>query len=199
MNTRQFPSYSFSPPGEKVAEGRMRGEPEQHTPDGALLLRDPAGNIYRIPAAELERRRLAAPKQPEAVLHEHPTGKYDFQGSAEVDCATLIPICHAACCRLRLGLSAEDVAEGIVRWDPDAPYLNLQRPDGVCVHLNSETLGCSVYSHRPIPCRGYDCRTDPRIWLDFDNRVVNPRIHQPGPLNDSDTLPVLAVRVRIES
>jgi hypothetical protein len=33
---------------------------------------------------------------------------------------------------------------------------------------------CSVREHRPIPCRAYDCRNDPRIWSDFANYVINP-------------------------
>ncbi len=29
-----------------------------------------------------------------------------------------------------------------------------------------------------VPCRGYDCRNDKRIWLDFENKIVNPNIHR---------------------
>ena len=31
-----------------------------------------------------------------------------------------------------------------------------KREDGACVHLGPE--GCTVYEHRPIACRSYDCR-----------------------------------------
>jgi Fe-S-cluster containining protein len=31
-----------------------------------------------------------------------------------------------------------------------------KREDGACVHLGE--TGCTVYAHRPIPCRAYDCR-----------------------------------------
>ena len=46
--------------------------------------------------------------------------------------------------------------------------------------MDRATHRCGVYEQRPIPCRGYDCREDGRIWLDFERRVVNPAIHDPG-------------------
>jgi hypothetical protein len=27
-----------------------------------------------------------------------------------------------------------------------------------------------------VPCRGFDCRNDKRIWLDFENKVINPEL-----------------------
>jgi hypothetical protein len=38
---------------------------------------------------------------------------------------------------------------------------------------------CTVYDARPIPCRGFDCREDRRIWLDFEGRVPNPAVSDP--------------------
>jgi hypothetical protein len=35
-----------------------------------------------------------------------------------------------------------------------------------------------VWQQRPIPCRGYDCRKDERIWLDFEKRIINPDFDQ---------------------
>ena len=35
---------------------------------------------------------------------------------------------------------------------------------------------CGVYQNRPLICRTYSCRNDKRIWLDFENYVVNPDI-----------------------
>jgi Fe-S-cluster containining protein len=54
--------------------------------------------------------------------------------------------------------------------------MNLRDTDGYCTHLDRCTGGCRVYEQRPIPCRGYDCRKDKRIWLDFEKGVINPRI-----------------------
>lgn len=101
--------------------------------------------------------------------------KYAMQGAtAEIDCADRLSLCHAACCRLRFALSEEDVTGGTIQWTLSEPYLNRQGEDGYCVHNDPDTRGCGVYADRPAVCRGYDCREDPRIWLDFDNRVVNP-------------------------
>jgi hypothetical protein len=35
---------------------------------------------------------------------------------------------------------------------------------------------CTVHEQRPLFCRMYDCRKDPRIWLDFDRQVPNPSL-----------------------
>lgn len=105
--------------------------------------------------------------------------KYDFHKGAEVDCKNLISRCKAACCKLPLALSKEDVQEGIVRWELGQPYMIAHGADGYCVHMDRQTHGCTVYENRPIPCRGYDCRQDKRIWLDFENKVINPKINDP--------------------
>jgi hypothetical protein len=113
------------------------------------------------------------------AMQEFGTSKYDFQNGAEINCKKRVHLCQAACCRLPLALSREDVQEGLVRWDLGQPYILARGRDGYCVHLDRETYRCAVYAQRPIPCRGYDCRQDQRIWLDFENKVVNPRIREP--------------------
>lgn len=114
------------------------------------------------------------------AMQEFKVSKYEFAGGAVIDCEKRIHLCKAACCRLPLALSKEDVQEGIVRWDLGQPYLIARGKDGYCTHLERGTCRCTVYAHRPIPCRGYDCRYDQRIWLDFENRLANPRIADPG-------------------
>ena len=32
------------------------------------------------------------------------------------------------------------------------------RADGSCIHLSQQGKGCTVYEHRPLACRVYDCR-----------------------------------------
>jgi hypothetical protein len=32
-----------------------------------------------------------------------------------------------------------------------------------------------VYAQRPGACRAYDCRHDPRVWIDFEARIPAPR------------------------
>lgn len=113
------------------------------------------------------------------AMQEFVVSKYQFQQGAEVDCENRIHLCRAACCKLPLALSREDVREGVVQWELGQPYMIAHAADGCCVHMDRETHGCAVYEQRPIPCRGYDCRQDERIWLDFENRIVNPRIDEP--------------------
>jgi len=136
----------------------------------------------------LESRRQGASDRLQREYHERGMGvavqefegsKYRFEGTPEIDCDNRIPLCGAACCKLPFALSREDITEGVVSWDLGRPYMIAHGPDHACVHLDRETRRCGVYAQRPIPCRGYDCRKDTRIWLDFDNRVVNPRINDP--------------------
>jgi hypothetical protein len=113
------------------------------------------------------------------AMQEFGVSKYEFQGGAEIDCESRLHLCQAACCRLPFALSKQDVQEGIMKWDLGQPYLNARDEQGYCAHLERSTCRCTVYHHRPIPCRGYDCRKDRRIWLDFEKRVVNPCVADP--------------------
>src|SRR5689334_10088174 len=71
------------------------------------------------------------------------------------NCAELLPICEARCCTFHFWLSTQDLDEGVIRWDYGRPYFIKQRvEDGYCVHNHPESRGCTVYSHRPRPCRG---------------------------------------------
>lgn len=89
------------------------------------------------------------------------------------DCRSILPICKGRCCTLHFALSTQDLDEGVIRWDYGKPYMIKQRlEDGRCVHNHPEEHYCTVYEHRPRPCRQYDCRTDQRIWKDFDKREL---------------------------
>jgi len=138
--------------------------------------------------AELDERKKVAAAQLVEKFSERGMGvayqkpeqdKYSFEGGAKIDCENRMHLCQAACCKLPFALSKQDVEEGIVRWDFSAPYLIAHGPDGYCQHLDREKKCCSVYAQRPVPCRGYDCSQDKRIWLDFENRIINPRISDP--------------------
>ncbi|MGH9765830.1 MAG: YkgJ family cysteine cluster protein [Blastocatellia bacterium] len=109
------------------------------------------------------------------AMQEFGVSKYEFKGGAEIDCESRLHLCKAACCRLPFALSKEDVQEGIVKWDLGQPYLNARDGDGYCAQMERGSCRCTIYHHRPIPCRGYDCRKDERIWLDFERRLINPR------------------------
>ncbi len=108
------------------------------------------------------------------AMQEDEQDKYTFTATAEIDCENRVHLCKAACCRMNFALSQQDVEEGIVKWDLGRPYLIAQNSDGYCRHLCRETKRCTVREHRPLPCRGYDCRNDKRVWIDFEKKIVNP-------------------------
>ena len=89
-----------------------------------------------------------------------------------VNCEERLPICQAACCRLRFALSADEVESGQLRWDLGQPYFNRQR-DGYCHCNDPATRACTIYDERPSVCRAYSCADDPRIWKDFDAMELN--------------------------
>jgi Fe-S-cluster containining protein len=100
--------------------------------------------------------------------------KYETR-SPEIPCGELIPLCQARCCALSFALSTEDLDEGVIRWDYGQPYLIRQRAsDGYCVHNDPDRRGCTVHAHRPRVCRSYDCRKDPRVWIDYEKRIPAP-------------------------
>ncbi len=95
--------------------------------------------------------------------------------SPPVPCDELIPLCGARCCMLSFALSTEDLDEGVIRWDYGQPYLIRQRAsDGFCVHNDPESRACTVHRFRPRVCRSYDCRKDPRVWIDYEQRIPAP-------------------------
>lgn len=141
-----------------------------------------------ISIAELDERKKAMGERLTTQLKEKGLGvmlqdseedKYSFESEVKIDCENRVSLCHASCCRLRFALSKQDIYEGIIRWDLGKPYFIAHDKDGYCNHMERGTCRCTVRENRPIPCRGYDCRNDKRIWLDFENKVVNPNIERP--------------------
>ncbi len=92
--------------------------------------------------------------------------------SAEIDCASRIPLCGARCCSFDVTLSAQDVAEGGIPFDLEKPYA-LPRVGGRCVCMGDDGA-CTIYERRPGACRAYDCRHDARVWIDFEARIPAP-------------------------
>lgn len=142
-----------------------------------LIDRD-AFNAQLAQAAEQLRREYVE-RGMAVAMQEFGVSKYEFTGGAEIDCENRLHLCKAACCRLPFALSKQDVQEGVVKWDLGRPYMNARDAEGYCTHLDKCSRRCTAYAQRPIPCRGYDCRKDQRIWLDFEKRVINPRIIDP--------------------
>lgn len=93
---------------------------------------------------------------------------------ADIDCASLLPLCRGRCCAYAVSLSIEDLEEGKLGWDVHQPYLLPRNRDtGYCGCLGSDGR-CTVYADRPGTCRAYDCRGDPRVWIDFEARIPAP-------------------------
>jgi hypothetical protein len=108
------------------------------------------------------------------VAHvERAVDKYALGDLPQINCAEIIPICQARCCKLTVCLSPQDLDERVLLWDYGKPYQIRKRPtDGYCNHSEEETRRCTVYQHRPAICRSYDCRQDRRIWVDFEKRIL---------------------------
>lgn len=132
---------------------------------------------------QVEEQRLTALFQQKNVgvqLEDRYGDKYAIPQDAlpPIDCASRLHLCHAACCALRFRLTVQDVREGVMRWDLGGPYLNRQEQDGYCAHLDRAGRHCGIYAHRPAICRVYDCRNDERIWLDFEQAIINPALFE---------------------
>src|SRR5262245_27280134 len=112
------------------------------------------------------------------MLQQPEIDKYTFEGGARIDCENRVHLCRAACCRLRFALSKQDLEEGMVKWDLAHPYLIARGEDGYCRHFERQSCRCTIYQHRPVPCRAYDCRKDTRIWADFEHKVVSAELEQ---------------------
>lgn len=132
----------------------------------------------RARATERVRRRFTE-RGMATVRQDFEVPKREFAEGPVIDCASRVELCGAACCRLAVGLSGEDVREGVLRWDPGNPYALERGDDGWCAHMERGACRCTVYEARPIPCRGFDCRQDQRIWLDFEGRIPNPALADP--------------------
>jgi hypothetical protein len=97
-----------------------------------------------------------------AIYGDEPANAPD----AQVPCTRHLQQCGAHCCSLMFALTQAEVAQGAVQYNPQRPYFIARDADGLCPHLDRETLACSVWDQRPLRCRRYDCRDDRDIWPD---------------------------------
>ena len=95
------------------------------------------------------------------LLYSH-ASKYDVP-AAKVDCETgMRSGCGVICCRVMFArITPEDIAEGIEEH-PGMPGFARVTPNG-CYALEQETNRCTIWEKRPITCRIFNCKTDPRF------------------------------------
>lgn len=159
---------------EALEAGRTRAD--------ALALIEELLNRGLVDQRDLAERRerldaqLVADVDPATRVQLHPNAdKRALADLPDIDCAARLHLCQARCCQLRFILSREDIVEGVVDWELSSPYEVRRRRDGYCAHNGMECRTCQVYEARPASCRLYDCRADPRIWLDFERRIPASR------------------------
>lgn len=91
-----------------------------------------------------------------------------------IDCAARWAACRGRCCAFAFQLTAEDVAENKIAWEPSAPFQIRQEADGFCHHFDRQGQGCTAYEDRPATCRTFTCENDPRVWIDFEKGIAQP-------------------------
>lgn len=112
------------------------------------------------------------------VFQDPEVDKYSFTQSSAPPCDQKLPVCKAICCKMPFALSKQDVDEGIVRWDFKRPYAIAHGEDGYCLHLDRETYRCTIHESRPVPCRGFDCRSEERwnVWENYEGDILSDTI-----------------------
>ena len=92
---------------------------------------------------------------------------------SKVPCGTCRECCwhHHVEVRPELG---DDLAYLDTVRQEDGELVLRKREDGACVHLTD--AGCGVYEHRPMVCRGFDCRMLGAVGLveHYDNGHATP-------------------------
>lgn len=108
----------------------------------------------------------------------------------KIDCASLMHLCKARCCRWSVPLDFTDIEDGL-RWEYARPYeLRRRKEDGYCVYSEPKTHRCNCYDKRPSICRSYDCRNDKRVWEDFEAK-------KPAPWRDDVNVTPQLVQIRV--
>jgi Fe-S-cluster containining protein len=127
-----------------------------------------------VAAVETTRRQIAEAGQDASLrVAIRADGPAPVVPAEAIDCEARLPYCKAVCCRLRFALTVEEIESGPVKWELGRPYFNRHGPSGYCHCIDDETLGCTVYDERPMPCRQYSCASDDRIWKDFGAMEIN--------------------------
>jgi len=118
---------------------------------------DTEDSLPDIPKEEMERIVSAMMRMMElgvaAVYNDEEAGLPE----ASLDCASRLEFCKARCCTLNFALTKAEVAQRIIRHNPERPFFIARDPDGYCPHMDRRSYACNVYDNRPLRCRQYDC------------------------------------------
>jgi Fe-S-cluster containining protein len=151
-------------------------EKEEQTSEELTRLRQALARLYEV----LTARGVIGPDHPRLIeryaaskakprVHLAMIDDKRSVKNADVDCISLLHICGARCCTMKVELSEEDLRENRFQFQTQQPYLLAKSEDGHCIYLGEH--GCGQYHDRPAMCRMYDCRTDKRIWIDFEKKI----------------------------
>jgi len=96
--------------------------------------------------------------------------------TSEEECEARVHLCKQACCRIfEIHLNAVEAESGRYDWNPRSPS-SLHKNHQGCVHLAGGK--CMIYHNRPATCFTYSCKTDSRIWEDYEKMMLNPSLKQ---------------------
>jgi hypothetical protein len=83
---------------------------------------------------------------------------------ADVACGRHLASCGARCCTLMFALTPAEVELDVVQYNSARPFFIARDLDGLCPHLDRQSLQCQVWQDRPLRCRRYDCCDNRDIW-----------------------------------
>lgn len=83
---------------------------------------------------------------------------------ADVPCGSYLSQCQSRCCTLIFALTTEEVDAGVVQYNTERPFFIARDADGLCPHLDRDSLQCQVWDQRPLRCRRFDCKDSKTIW-----------------------------------
>ena len=110
------------------------------------------------------------------LLQDPEYDKYTFAGGVRIDCENRVHLCRAACCRLPFALSKQDIQEGTCAGISASRIMIAQEEDGYCTHLDRSCHRCTVTSIGRFRAAATTAGRTRRIWLDFENKTINPDI-----------------------
>lgn len=83
---------------------------------------------------------------------------------ADVPCGKHLHQCKSRCCTLIFALTPAEAKAGVIQYNRDRPYFIARDADGLCPHLDRDSLQCQVWDRRPLRCRRYDCGDNRTLW-----------------------------------